>query len=78
MTFNRNDVLGLFKNGVLIEIIQIFNCGTANFAADLTLSRKAFVTAPTANFYKTILWDFYNSDTHNNLGSRIFAKRAKK
>ena len=55
MTFNGNDVLGLFKNGALTEIIQIFNCGKANFAADLTLRRKAFVTAPTTTFDKTIL-----------------------
>ncbi|SFF34075.1 hypothetical protein SAMN04488131_11635 [Flavobacterium xueshanense] len=34
MTFNRNDAVGLFKNGDLIDITGTFNGGTANFAAD--------------------------------------------
>jgi hypothetical protein len=45
MTFN--DAVYL-KNGVLIDIIGTFNGGTANFAADVTLRRKA--TGPNTTF----------------------------
>ena len=71
MTFNGNDAVGLFKNGVLIDIIGTFNGGTANFAADQTIRRKSTVTAPTTTFNKTTQWDSYTSDTCNNLGSRM-------
>ena len=77
MAFNGNDAVGLFKNGVLIDIIGTFNGGTANFAADQTLRRKATVTAPTTTFNKTTQWDSFTSDTCNNLGSRIVAKESK-
>ncbi|TDE06880.1 endonuclease [Flavobacterium sandaracinum] len=77
MAFNGNDAVGLFKNGILIDIIGTFNGGTANFAADQTLRRKATVTSPTTTFNKTTQWDSYTSDTCNNLGSRIVAKESK-
>ncbi len=70
MTFNGNDAVGLFKNGVLIDVIGTFNGGTVNFAADETLRRKATVTGPTTTFNKTAQWDVYITDTCNNLGSR--------
>ena len=78
MTFNGNDAVGLFKNGVLIDIIGTFNGGTANFAADQTIRRKATVTSPTTTFNKTTQWDSFASDTCNNLGSRMVAKESKK
>jgi hypothetical protein len=34
----------------LIDIIGTFNGGTANFAADVTLRRKAAVTGPNTTF----------------------------
>jgi endonuclease I/chitodextrinase len=71
MTFNGNDAVGLFKNNVLIDIIGTFNGGTANFAADTTLRRKATVTAPSTTFNKTAQWDVLTIDTCNNLGSRM-------
>ena len=77
MAFNGNDAVGLFKNGVLIDIIGTFNGGTANFAADETIRRKATVTSPTTTFNKTAQWDSYTSDTCNNLGSRMVAKASK-
>ncbi|UQD56654.1 endonuclease [Flavobacterium sp. K5-23] len=77
MTFNGNDAVGLFKNGVLIDIIGTFNGGTANFAADETIRRKATVTSPTTTFNKTAQWDSYASDTCNNLGSRMVANSDK-
>jgi hypothetical protein len=77
MTFNGNDAIGLFKNGVLIDIIGTFNGGTANFAADVTLRRKATVTGPKTTFNKTAEWDSYAVDTCNNLGSKIISKEVK-
>jgi hypothetical protein len=77
MAFNGNDAVALFKNGVLIDIIGTFNGGTANFAADETIRRKATVTSPTTTFNKTTQWDSYTSDTCNNLGSRMIEKTPK-
>ena len=77
MTFNGNDPVGLFKNGVLIDIIGTFNGGTANFAADQTIRRKSSITAPTTTFNKTNQWDSYTSDTCNNLGSRMAENGSK-
>lgn len=77
MIFNRNDAVDLFKNGALIDITGTFNGGTANFAADQTIRRKATVTSPTTNYNKTTQWDSYTSDTCNNLG-RSMAENAPK
>ncbi len=77
MAFNGNDAVGLFKNGVLIDIIGTFNGGTANFAADVTLRRKSTVTSPTTTFNIATQWDSYTIDTCNNLGSRITTKSTK-
>jgi len=70
LTFNGNDAVGLFKNGVLIDIIGTFNGGTANFAADVTLRRKSTVTAPSTTFNLSAQWDSFGVDTCSNLGSR--------
>jgi hypothetical protein len=76
MTFNGNDAVGLFKNGVLIDIIGTFNGGTANFAADVTLRRKGTVTRPKTTF-NLADWDTFASDTCTNLGSKINSKETK-
>jgi endonuclease I len=77
MTFNGNDAIGLFKNGVLIDIIGTFNGGTANFAADVTLRRKATVTGPKTTFNLSADWDSYSAETCANLGSKISTKDTK-
>ncbi len=71
--FNGNDPMGLFKNGVLIDVIGTFNGGTANFAADETLRRKGSISAPNTTFNKTAEWDLYAKDTCNGLGSHALA-----
>jgi endonuclease I len=70
LMFNGNDAVGLFKNGVLIDIIGTFNGGTANFAVDVTLRRKSTITAPSTTFDLSAQWDSYATDTCANLGSR--------
>jgi endonuclease I len=71
MTFNGNDAIGLFKNGVLIDIIGIFNGGSVNFAADETLRRKTTVTAPSTTFKKATQWDSFTTDTCTGIGNRL-------
>ncbi|WP_406844135.1 endonuclease [Flavobacterium soyae] len=71
LTFNGNDAVGLFKNGVLIDIIGTFNGGTANFAIDVTLRRKSTVTSPSTTFNLSSQWDSYTQDTCNNLASKM-------
>jgi endonuclease I len=73
LMFNGNDAVGLFKNGVLIDIIGTFNGGTANFAVDVTLRRKSTVTSPSTTFNLSSQWDSYTTDTCNNLASKIVA-----
>ncbi|MCD0465689.1 endonuclease [Flavobacterium sp. ENC] len=70
LMFNGNDAVGLFKNGVLIDIIGTFNGGTANFAVDVTLRRKSTVTSPSTTFNLSSQWDSYTTDTCNNLASK--------
>jgi len=77
MTFNGNDAIGLFKNGVLIDIIGTFNGGTANFGANVTLRRKSTVTSPNTTFNISTEWDSYSSDTCSNLGSKNLEASAK-
>jgi endonuclease I len=77
LTFNGNDAVGLFKNGVLIDVIGTFNGGTANFAADVTLRRKSTITAPSTTFNLATQWDSFTTDTCTNLGSKISTKVTK-
>ncbi|ULC58387.1 endonuclease [Flaviramulus sp. BrNp1-15] len=68
LIFNGNDPVGLFKNDVLIDVVGIFNNGTANFAADTTLRRKSSVSNPSTT-YSVSEWDSYATDTFDGLGS---------
>jgi endonuclease I len=77
LTFNGNDAVGLFKNGVLIDVIGTFNGGTANFAADVTLRRKSTVTSPSTTFNLAAQWDSFTTDTCTNLGSKMNTKEIK-
>ncbi len=70
MTFNGNDAIGLFKNGVLIDIIGTFNGGTANFSIDETLRRKSTILSPTITFNKSTQWDVFALDTCNGIGNK--------
>jgi len=70
LAFNGNDAVGLFKNGVLIDIIGTFNGGTSNFAIDVTLRRKSTVTSPSTSFNLSTQWDSYTTDSCNNLASK--------
>lgn len=68
VTFNGNDPIGLFKNGVLIDIVGTFDGGSSNFAQDVTLVRNADVTNPTTT-YDSSEWTDIGTNTQTNLGS---------
>jgi endonuclease I len=67
LSFNGNDPVGLFKNGVLLDIIGDFNGGSAYFAKDVTLQRNANITAPTTT-YNLNEWTAYPLNTFDDLG----------
>jgi len=67
MSFNGNDPVALFKDGVLIDVIGTFN-STANYAKDATLVRNSNITDPNAT-YTTGEWTSLASDTFFFLGS---------
>lgn len=67
--FNGNDPLGLFKNGVLIDIIGVLNNGTSDFAKDVTLRRKSNIVNPNTTFNLTTEWDVYPVNTFDGLGN---------
>lgn len=67
--YNGNDPMGLFKDGVLIDIIGTFNGGSPNFAADVTLRRKPSINAPNITFDKVGEWDSFANNTCDGIGS---------
>jgi len=71
LTFNGNDAVGLFKNGVLIDIIGTFNGGTANFSIDETLRRNSNVIVPKTTFNKATDWTVYATDNCSGIGNKM-------
>lgn len=70
VTFNGNDVIGLFKGGTLIDILGTFG-SNANYAQNTTLVRKSSIDSPNTS-YTLSEWDTYASDTDSDLGSHTF------
>ncbi len=68
LNFNGNDPVGLFKNGVLIDIIGVFG-NSADFAKNVTLRRKPTVSSPNTTYDETNEWDSYAEDTVDDIGS---------
>ncbi|MHB1147872.1 MAG: endonuclease, partial [Lutibacter sp.] len=69
-SFNGNDAVSLWKDGVLIDIIGTFN-DAANFAADVTLIRNSNIVSPNVN-YTLSEWTSYSTDYFTDLGSHTF------
>ena len=68
MTFNGDDRVGLFKDDVLIDLIGDLN-GTDDFGGNVTLRRKATITAPTTDYNELRDWDRFNSDSVDDIGN---------
>ncbi|MDC9721329.1 MAG: endonuclease [Urechidicola sp.] len=66
-SFNGNDVLGLFKNDVLIDIIGVLGDG-ADFAQNTTLVRKPTINGPNTSF-DIAEWGSFAQDTCTDIGS---------
>lgn len=65
LDFNGNDAVGLFKNGVLIDLLG-YNANATVFAQDKTLRRN--VSAPKTT-YNTSEWTVYGVDVCTDLGT---------
>ena len=72
VNFNGNDAVGLFKNGVQIDEVGIFNQETPSWGTDLTLIRKSSANVPKA-IYDAADWDVMSKDYITNLGTHTFA-----
>ena len=71
MSFNGNDAVGLFKNGVLIDMLGTFN-NAAYFAQDVSLLRNADIGSPSAT-YTVSEWTSYSQDYVADLGQHSFS-----
>lgn len=68
MTFNGDDRIGLFKNGVLVDIIGDLD-GTDDFAANITLRRNNDITAPNTVYSEQGEWTAFAQNTVDDIGS---------
>lgn len=66
MDFNGNDPLGLFKEGILLDVIGIVD-NDLDYGKDMTLRRRTENTEPTIT-YLPVEWDIYETDTVDSLG----------
>lgn len=71
INFNGNDAVALFKSGVQIDEVGVFNQVTPNWGADVTLVRKSSVLGPKVT-YDAADWDSFAKDVITNLGSHTF------
>ena len=67
INFNGNDPVGLFKNGVLIDIVGTFG-DSGNFGQNITLRRKASILSPNTT-YDINEWDSFAANTFDGIGS---------
>ncbi|APY08657.1 hypothetical protein BWZ20_10235 [Winogradskyella sp. J14-2] len=65
-SFNGNDAIGLFKNGVLIDIIGSEG-NASNYAQNITLIRNSSVTGPSTTF-DINQWTSLSQDDCSDLG----------
>lgn len=66
-SFNGNDAIGLFKNGILLDIVGVFQ-SSAVYAENTTLVRKPTVDRPTTIFDLNGEWDAFPSNNCDDLG----------
>ncbi len=75
LNFNGNDAVGLFRAGVLLDIVGDAN-SSATTEANQTLVRKSSVIAPNAVFDKVAEWDVFTQDDSSDLGMHTFGGTA--
>jgi endonuclease I/chitodextrinase len=67
INFNGDDPVGLFKNGVLIDVIGDIT-STSKHIQDVTYRRKSNISVPNTTF-TTSEWDVLPANTFNGIGS---------
>ena len=73
LDFNGNDPVGLFRNGNLIDIVGIFNSGSADFAENVVLVRKPDATVPNLDFNLSRDWNSFGQNDFSDLGQHTIA-----
>jgi len=68
MTFNGDDRIGLFKDGVLVDIIGDLD-GTDDFASNITLIRNNDITKPNTVYSEQGEWTAFAQNTVDDIGS---------
>jgi endonuclease I/chitodextrinase len=71
INFNGNDPVGLFKDGVLIDIVGVLDEEAKNFE-NMTLRRKTSVTKPNTT-YTADEWDQFLQDSFDDIGMHASA-----
>jgi endonuclease I len=69
LSFNGDDPVGLFKDGVLIDVIGEFNGGNGFFAEDITLRRNEDISGPNTSFDLQGEWTPFPANTYDGIGS---------
>jgi endonuclease I len=67
INFNGNDPVGLFLNGILVDVVGDFDGGSANFAQDVTLQRGPRIVQANTT-YTTNEWVALSKDDFSNVG----------
>ena len=71
MSFNGNDAIALYQNGILVDIVGYADAGSSLlWGLDKTLKRKSSVTHPSSSYDETE-WDSYSVDYFSALGSHV-------
>ncbi len=69
LSFNGDDPVGLFKNGVLIDIVGKFNGSEGFVYQDTTLRRNGDVSGPNTTYNEQGEWTSFPENTFDGIGS---------
>ena len=68
VNFNGNDPVGLFKNGVLIDIVGELN-NSSDHIKDITLRRNGNISGPNTIYSEQGEWEAFPENTFDGIGS---------
>ena len=68
INFNGNDPIGLFKNGVLIDIVGIAGDSSSHIE-DVTLRRNSDISSPNTTYNEQVEWTSFPANTFDGIGS---------
>ena len=75
LNFNGNDAIGLFKAGILLDLVGDPN-SNADDIQNETLVRKSNITGPNTTFDKVGEWNIFAQDNSSDLGMHTFDNTA--